>query len=152
MQICKTMWTSKMSQGVPCTSVAASVGGAPLRAKGPAEQNSKWKRQAPDSALPRICTNPWRRGHLAALFHNLQLHCPFPKELWILQAAAHGWDFFAIYCLGADPPCRLLRGHRDAIATIYFSRLLSIIFLFDFASSCLLGRGGGKKKPLQFGR
>lgn len=26
--------------------------------KGPAEHHSKWEKQAPDSALSRICTNP----------------------------------------------------------------------------------------------
>lgn len=59
-------------------------------------------------------------------------------------------EIFAIYCLGADMPCRFLRGDRDAVATIYFSPLLFIPFLLDFASPACVGRG--KKNPLEFGR
>lgn len=46
-------------------------------------------------------------------------------------------EIFAIYCLGADMPCRLLRGDRDAVATIYFPPLLFIPFFVGFCFPCL---------------
>lgn len=85
-------WVSKMYQGCS-TRVLQHLQGVLLpQQEGPAEQHSKWEKQVPDSVLPRICTNPWRRGHLAAIFTSFQMCCTFPKELWIQRAADHGGD------------------------------------------------------------
>lgn len=56
------------------------------------------------STPPRISTSPWRRGLLAAIFPSSQLHCPFPKELWILRAAGHAREL-----------CNLVLGSRRAL-------------------------------------
>lgn len=48
------------------------------------------------------------------------------------QAVVEMVEVFAIYCLGADMPCRLLRGDGDAVATIYFPPLLFIPFFVGF--------------------
>lgn len=84
--------------------VTAFAGGPSPEQKGPAERHIKGEKQAPDSTPPRINTSPRRRGLLAAIFPSSQLHCPFPKELWILRAAGHAREL-----------CNLVLGSRRAL-------------------------------------